>query len=128
MAGFVSRNESSDRLLAIVTENTPLSWWVPFEIGVARETDSLIATFLEVNRVSTVKVELPSYLKQAAEKLCCLPRAENCPTINAVLSRVLNELIELAYHMPNAAETVEAQYTAAERLTFLPQPARSGQY
>ena len=25
--------------------------------------------------------------------------------------------------MPNAAETVEAQYTAAERLTFLPQPA-----
>ena len=26
--------------------------------------------------------------------------------------------------MPNAAETVEAPYTAAERLTFLPQPAR----
>ena len=25
--------------------------------------------------------------------------------------------------MPNAAETVEAPYTAAERLTFLPQPA-----
>ena len=60
---------------------------------------------------------------QAAEKLCCLPRAENCPTINAVLSRALNELCELAYHMPNAAETVEAPYTAAERLTFLPQPA-----
>ena len=60
---------------------------------------------------------------QAAEKLCCLPRAENCPTINVVLSRVLNELFELAYHMPNAAETVEAPYTAAERLTFLPQPA-----
>ena len=60
---------------------------------------------------------------QAAEKLCRLPRAENCPTINAVLSRVLNELFELAYHMPNAAETVEAPYTAAEHLTFLPQPA-----
>ena len=27
--------------------------------------------------------------------------------------------------MPNAAETVEAQYTAAEHLTFLPQPARA---
>ena len=27
--------------------------------------------------------------------------------------------------MPNAAETVEAPYTAAERLTFLPQPART---
>ena len=56
-------------------------------------------------------------------KICCLPRAENCPTINAVLSRVLNALFELDYHMPNAAETVEAPYTAAERLTFLPQPA-----
>ena len=57
-------------------------------------------------------------------KICCLPRAENCPTINAVLSRVLNALFELDYHMPNAAETVEAPYTAAERLTFLPQPVR----
>ena len=51
-------------ILAIVTENTPLSWWVPFEIGVARETDSQIATFLEVNRFSTARVELPSYLKK----------------------------------------------------------------
>lgn len=51
-------------ILAIVTENTPLSWWVPFEIGVARETASQIATFLEVNRESRVKIELPSYLKK----------------------------------------------------------------
>ena len=51
-------------ILAIVTENTPLSWWVPFEIGVARETDSQIATFLEVDRVSASRVELPSYLKK----------------------------------------------------------------
>ena len=51
-------------ILAIVTENTPLSWWVPFEIGVARETASQIATFLEVNRQSRVKIELPSYLKR----------------------------------------------------------------
>ena len=51
-------------ILAIVTENTPLSWWVPFEIGVARETDSQIATFIEINRFSAVKIELPSYLKK----------------------------------------------------------------
>ena len=69
-----------------------------------------------------VECEIVGTISRAAEKLCCLPRAENCPTINAVLSRVLNELFELAYHMPNAAETVEAPYTAAERLTFLPQP------
>ena len=51
-------------ILAIVTENTPLSWWVPFEIGVARETDSQIATFLEVNSFNTARIELPSYLKK----------------------------------------------------------------
>ena len=51
-------------ILAIVTENTPLSWWVPFEIGVARETDSQIATFLGINTFSTTKIELPSYLKK----------------------------------------------------------------
>ena len=51
-------------ILAIVTENTPLSWWVPFEIGVARETNSQIATFLEVERLSAARVELPSYLKK----------------------------------------------------------------
>ena len=51
-------------ILAVVTENTPLSWWVPFEIGVARETASQIATFLEVNRLSRARIELPSYLKK----------------------------------------------------------------
>ena len=50
-------------ILAVVTENTPLSWWVPFEIGVARETDSQVATFLTVNENSRVKVSLPSYLR-----------------------------------------------------------------
>ncbi len=54
----------TNTILAIVTENTPLSWWVPFEIGVARETNSQIATFLEVNRYSRNKVELPSYLRK----------------------------------------------------------------
>ena len=44
------------------------------------------------------------------------------PTIQTPSYRVFwsNYCYELAYHMPNAAETVEAPYTAAERLTFLP--------
>ena len=46
-----------------MTENTPLSWWVPFELGVARETDSQIATFLSVHESSLNVVTLPSYLK-----------------------------------------------------------------
>lgn len=49
-------------ILAVVTENTSLSWWVPFEIGVARETESQIATFLSVDESSRHTVALPSYL------------------------------------------------------------------
>ena len=49
-------------ILAVVTENTSLSWWVPFEIGVARETESQIATFLSVDESSDRTVDLPSYL------------------------------------------------------------------
>lgn len=50
-------------ILAVVTENTPLSWWVPFELGVARETKSQIATFLQVDENSRDEVTLPSYLR-----------------------------------------------------------------
>ena len=50
-------------IVAVVTEHTPLSWWVPFELGVARETESQIATFLRVDENSSDVVILPSYLK-----------------------------------------------------------------
>ena len=50
-------------ILAVVTEHTSTSWWVPFEIGVARETESVIATYLQVDENRTVARELPSYLK-----------------------------------------------------------------
>ena len=53
-------------ILAVVTQNTPESWWVPFEIGVARETDSQVATYLplDVNDIEGIgRVLLPSYLK-----------------------------------------------------------------
>ncbi len=50
-------------IVAVVTEHTPLSWWVPFELGVARETESQISTFLSVDENSADVVRLPSYLK-----------------------------------------------------------------
>ena len=50
-------------ILAVVTENTSMSWWVPFELGVARETNSKIATFLLTDGASGNVVFLPSYLK-----------------------------------------------------------------
>ena len=50
-------------ILAIVSESTAMSWWVPFEIGVARETESVIATMLTVDENGSTAMELPSYLK-----------------------------------------------------------------
>lgn len=50
-------------ILAVITENTTTSWWVPFEIGVARETESHIATFIQVDENRTDPKELPSYLR-----------------------------------------------------------------
>lgn len=48
----------SSHLLAIISDNTQGSWWVPFEIGVATEGDKRIATY------STVPISsLPDYLK-----------------------------------------------------------------
>ena len=49
-------------ILAVITENTRQSWWVPFEIGVGRETDSQIATSLWVDERTSKVIELPSYL------------------------------------------------------------------
>lgn len=45
-------------LIAVVSENTEGSWWVPFEIGEATIIDNRIATF-QVGYVT-----LPEYLKK----------------------------------------------------------------
>lgn len=46
------------QLMAVVSENTKASWWVPWEIGVATEKDHPIATF------AGGSIELPIYLKK----------------------------------------------------------------
>ncbi|HYE33861.1 toll/interleukin-1 receptor domain-containing protein [Methylocaldum sp.] len=54
------RNElgKCTQLMAVVSENTKSSWWVPWEIGVATEKDYPIATFARDN------TPLPEYLKK----------------------------------------------------------------
>ncbi|WPZ34527.1 toll/interleukin-1 receptor domain-containing protein [Thalassobaculum sp. OXR-137] len=47
------------QLLAVVSESTKTSWWVPWEIGVATEKDQPIATFS-----TGFYVTLPEYLKK----------------------------------------------------------------
>lgn len=55
---FRTQLRNSTHLLAIVSTNTQLSWWVPFEIGMATERDYPIATY------SPIQLELPGYLKK----------------------------------------------------------------
>ncbi len=45
-------------LMAVVSESTKLSWWVPWEIGVATEREAAISTF------AGGRCDLPAYLKK----------------------------------------------------------------
>mgnify|MGYP000980169932 CR=1 FL=1 len=61
---LVDRLRKCDTLLAVVTENTKGSWWVPFEIGTAREMPRVILSFTHLPDISAYsRVEtLPEYL------------------------------------------------------------------
>lgn len=54
---IVQRLNQCTNLLAIVTANTEGSWWVPFEVGVARQAPRVITTFTNQSDYS-----LPEYL------------------------------------------------------------------
>jgi hypothetical protein len=57
ITGVITRNISEcTHLLAVVSEKTALSWWVPFEIGEATITNRRICSF------KTGPAELPLYL------------------------------------------------------------------
>lgn len=55
---IVKRLTSCTNLLAIVTKNTSGSWWVPFEVGVARQAPRVISTFTDLYS------GLPEYLEE----------------------------------------------------------------
>lgn len=55
---ITARMKDCTHLIAVVSENTEGSWWVPFEIGEATIIDNRIATFQKDN------VSLPDYLKK----------------------------------------------------------------
>lgn len=54
---LVQRVNACTNLLAIVTQNTEGSWWVPFEIGVARQSPRAITSMTNLPDTS-----LPEYL------------------------------------------------------------------
>ncbi len=54
---IVKRLNSCSNLLAIVTSNTAGSWWVPFEVGVARQAPRVITSYTD-----QADYRLPEYL------------------------------------------------------------------
>jgi len=56
---ILNRLNSCTHLIAIMTENTKGSWWVPFEIGVARRAPRVISSFTYL-----YDCDLPEYLKE----------------------------------------------------------------
>ena len=54
---LVRRVNECTNLLAIVTQNTQGSWWVPFEIGIARQAPRVITSF-----TNQADASLPEYL------------------------------------------------------------------
>jgi hypothetical protein len=56
---IIRRLSQCNHLIAVFSQNTQGSWWVPFEIGVATKGDSRIATYTRNLSVS----EMPEYLR-----------------------------------------------------------------
>jgi hypothetical protein len=56
---IVSRIRECTNLLALMTPNTKGSWWVPFEVGVAREAPRIITSFTNLPQH-----DLPEYLTE----------------------------------------------------------------
>lgn len=49
-------------IMVVLTENTILSWWVPFEIGIATEKGLPTVTYMPSFANVKTKIELPAYL------------------------------------------------------------------
>lgn len=56
---IVKRLTECTNLLVVVTKNTQGSWWVPFEVGVARQAPRIITSYTNL-----VQDELPEFLTE----------------------------------------------------------------
>jgi len=90
---IVGRINVCTHLMALVTNATVGSWWVPFEIGVARQGDRRITSF------DNSTVELPEFLTEWPVM-----------TTDAHL-----DLFAEAYHRDRAAKPIMEKYASAYR-------------
>ena len=95
---IVSRINICTHLMALVTDSTVGSWWVPFEIGVARQGERRITTF------DSSTVTLPEYLTE-------------WPVM--VIDSDLDLFAE-AYHRDRAAKPLMEKYASVSRSISTP--------
>ncbi len=101
--------ESCTHLLALVTENTEGSWWVPFEVGVARRAPRVISTFTNLDNWN-----LPEYLKEWP-----ILRGENELDKYARIYRdyktETNQLLQESVQLPNRREFADRAHRQLKR-------------
>jgi len=97
---LVRRINDCTNLLAVVTQNTEGSWWVPFEIGVARQSPRVITTMTNV-----VDASLPEYLLEwprlrgdaAVDTFAQLYKAQSRVLTEQVLQKRASASMQVSY-------------------------------
>ena len=98
---ILERLEYCTHLLALVTKNTKGSWWVPFEVGVARRAPRVISTFTNL-----YDWDLPEYLKEWP-----ILRSNDALDEYAIIYRTYknetNQLLLESVQLPNRQESAD---------------------
>ena len=95
---IVSRINTCTHLMALITNSTMGSWWVPFEIGVARQGDRRITSF------NSNAVRLPEFLTEWP----------------VMMTDDDLDLFAEAYHRDRAAKPIMERYASASRRITTP--------
>lgn len=75
-------------LMAILSDDTRESWWVPFEIGIAHSMEKFLATYLDFKNT----IEAPSYLKKWPQIVSHIQLHNWCTEIKSRKSRYIPSL------------------------------------
>jgi hypothetical protein len=99
ITGVITRNISEcTHLLAVVSDKTAMSWWVPFEIGEATITNRRICSF------KTGPAELPLYLDK-------WPKLTSAKDIDFFIDAYRNEMTlkrSMSFESINGSESVRS--------------------
>ncbi len=102
---ILKRLEEVSHLLAIISQNTIRSWWVPFEIGVATKGEVRIVS------LTTSQISLPDFLLlwPVLKKIEDLEKFVSLYFKDQFSLKKLGKTIELAFAEINTAEEFHSQ-------------------